>query len=238
MMFLINNNMWSVVKSQVSFKLQVSLSAVVSLVIIQILALVLSSMGSGMSSNGDINIYIYSLDLVLLFMVVWSIIVGYLIPSKGYRFDDASFVGTPKSSNIANGIMLFLLSLFAGVTTYLTYYILFIVLYFRGMEVVRSATFLDEPFQAFLTILVFIFYIWLAGAVGYLAGTLVQYSKLFKLVLPVAALTLLFTFTGQDIIQNLLVDSSDIILILKLMVTSLALIFIAGIVYKRLEVRS
>ena len=77
-MFLINSNMWSVVKSQVSFKLQVSLSAVVSLVIIQILALILSSMGTGMSSNGDLHIYTYSLDLVLIFMVVWSIIVGYL----------------------------------------------------------------------------------------------------------------------------------------------------------------
>jgi len=237
-MFLINSNMWSVVKSQVSFKLQVSLSAVVSLVIIQILALILSSMGTGMSSNGDLHIYTYSLDLVLIFMVVWSIIVGYLLPSKGYRFDDASFVGTPASSNIANGIMLFILSLFSGVTTYLTYYLLFLVLHFRGMEIARSTTIFDEPLQAILTILVFIFYIWVAGAAGYLAGTLVQYSKLFKLVLPVVALMLLFTFTGQGIIQTLLVDSSDLILILKLMVTSLALIFIAGIVYKRLEVRA
>ena len=191
-----------------------------------------------MSSNGDLHIYIYSLDLVLLFMVVWSIIVGYLLPSKGYRLDDASFVGTPTSSNIANGIMLFILSVFAGVTTYLTYYLLFLVFHFMGIEIVRSTTILEEPLQAILTILVFIFYIWVAGAAGYLAGTIVQYSKVFKLVLPVVALTLLFTFTGQGIIQTLLVDSSDLILILKLMVTSLALIFIAGIVYKRLEVRA
>ena len=237
-MFLSNSSMWEVVKAQVSFKLQVSLSAIVSMIIIQILGIFLSSMGTGMSSNEYLNVYTYSLDLVLIFMIVWSIMVGYLLPSKGYRFDDSSFVGTFTSSNISNGIMLFVLSFLAGVTTYLSYYLLYVFLYFNGLDVVRSATIIDEPLQAILTILLFSCYIWLASTAGYLAGTLVQYSKLFKLILPIAALTLLFTFNGQKIMKLVLVDSSDLFLIFKLIVTSLVLLSLAGFVYKRLEVRA
>ncbi len=230
--------MWNVVRAQVSFKLQVTLSAIVSMIVIQIIGIFLSSMGMSMSTNGFLDVYTYSLDLVLILMIVWSIIVGYLLPSKGYRLDDASFVGTLTSSNISNGIMLLILSFFAGVTTYLSYYPLYVFLHLKGMEVVRSSSILEDPLQAMLTILVFSFYIWLASAAGYLAGTLVQYSKLFKLVLPVAILTSLFTFTGQEIMKTILLDSSDLLLICKLIVTSLVLLSIAGIVYKSLEVRS
>ncbi|WP_151701373.1 hypothetical protein [Psychrobacillus glaciei] len=244
MMFLSNSKLGDVVKTQVKFKLNAYMGAVVSFIFIQLLGLLLSINGSssmGTSINNiSIKVSVISYDIVFIFVVIWALFVGNLITTKAYRYDDFSFVTTRLSNNLANIVVLCLLSVFAGVTTFLSTYLLrIIVLLFSNLDYDKGPGLLENPISSLINVAVMIFVILTISAAGYLWGVLVQITKIFMILLPLLIVAMLATQFGQTFIQYIFIGNiSMLVLMIKLICVSVLLFGVAILSSNRLEVRS
>ena len=241
-MFLSNSTLKEVVKAQVKFKMNAYSGAILSLILIQLVGLFLSINGSGSSASGinntSIQIFWLSNDIIFAFVAVWALFVGYLITTKAYRYDDFSFVATRLSSNLANIIILSMMSIFAAVTTFLSNYLLrVILLLFGSVDYMKSPGILDDPFSSILNIITMMLLILTIAAGGYLGGMLVQNSKVFIFFLPVFILAIPITKFGQTVIQYIFVNDSMFILIVKIIFLPFILFALGIVSSNRLGVR-
>ena len=113
------------------FKINAYNGLIYSLIILQVLGILLGGVAgsSGTSiDNTTISLNTSTIDISFIFVSLLAISVGNLITTKAYRYDDFSFVATRLSSNIANCIVLFIFSCFAGVTTYFSGYVMRLIL--------------------------------------------------------------------------------------------------------------
>ncbi|MBD7946294.1 MULTISPECIES: hypothetical protein [Psychrobacillus] len=243
MMFLSNVSLASVVKAQVKFKLQAFIGSFLSLIFIQVLALLLtSSTGtSGTSFNGtEITFNIFTLDGVFVFVAIWAVFVGNLITTKAYRYDDFSFVSTRLSSNIANIIVLMIVSIIAAVTTFLSTYLLRLYqVVFSKVEFIKSPGILNEPGETVMTLLLLFILIWMLTSFGYLLGALVQKHKGFIILLPLLFVGLVITSLGQNIIQYFFIVNGDLwSFMLKVLGVTVIFFIISLVAANRWEVRA
>lgn len=243
MMFLSNNTLGKVVKAQVGFKMNAYMSSILSLILIQLVALFFSKDGSNSMetsmNNSSIQVNMVTNDLVFFLVIIWALIVGYLITTKAYRYDDFSFVTTRLSSNLANIIVLCLMSLFAGITTFLSNYLLRIILFLFGeLDYLRSSGILDDPLSSILTIIVIIFLVLTIAAGGYLAGILIQNNKVFMILIPIFIVSIPLTKFGKMAIQYSFGNEYLLLtLIVKLISITVIFFALAVVSSNRLEVR-
>lgn len=243
MMFLSNSSLVSVVKAQVKFKLNAYNGLIYSLIILQLLGILFAGEagGSGTSfNNTSISINISSIDIGFLFVSLLAISVGNLITTKAYRYDDFSFVATRLSSNIANCIVLLIFSCFAGVTTFLSGYLMRIFLTFNSNnEFVEGSTILENPINSLLTILAMITLLWMFSSIGYIAGTLFQKHKLLFFGAIVIIVMLLMTGIWFRISESIFVENGSLlILVMKIFVITILLFATSTAISNRLEVRT
>ena len=103
-MSLSRTSLMEVVKRQYLFKLKSFIQVFMTLVVLQLLAMLFSFNGVGMmgSSNGSVemDIQYYSADIVVVFTMLWAFITAILITTKAYRNDDFAFVTNRLSSNL------------------------------------------------------------------------------------------------------------------------------------------
>ena len=90
MQSLTNISLKTIVIKQVKWKAKLYISALSSLVIVQIIfGILTSSSGSGSSGRGggnlDVQFSIYSLDTFLIVTSIWAFIVAILFSTKAYR---------------------------------------------------------------------------------------------------------------------------------------------------------
>ncbi|TQR21445.1 hypothetical protein [Psychrobacillus vulpis] len=243
-MFLSNSTLGEVVKSQVEFKLNTYMGAVASLILVQIIGLLFSMNGTGSSgtsiNNISIHVSIVSLDIVYIFVALWAFVIGNMITIKTNWHSDFSFVGTRLSSSLANIIVLCMISVFAGVTTFLSNYVLRVILLLFGkVDYVKSSSIFDDPLNSILNIGVMIAFILMISAIGYFRGILVQNNKIFTFLLPVLLITILVTKSGQKLFQYVFIGNESIlILIVKLVCISIVFFALSILCSNRLEVRS
>ncbi|MFF2754720.1 hypothetical protein ACFVR1_13350 [Psychrobacillus sp. NPDC058041] len=239
-MFLSNSTLGDVIKAQVSFKMKAYTGAVVSLILIQLVGLFFSmngssSMGSSIN-NTSIQVTLLSNDIVFAFVAVWALFVGYLITTKAYRYDDFSFVATRLSSNLANIIIICLMSIFAAITTFLSNYLLrVILLLLNKVDYMKSPGIFDDPLQSIQNIIVIMLLILTIAAGGYLGGMLVQISKVFIFFIPIFLLAIPITRFGQTVIQYIFVN--NLFLIVKLICIPFIFFALAIVCSNRLGVR-
>ncbi|ALC87692.1 hypothetical protein AM499_19180 [Bacillus sp. FJAT-22090] len=241
-MFLTNGTLGKIVMTQVKFKLNAYIGALLSLIFVQLIGLLFSTSGSGMMGTSVNNIHIQVLtlsnDLVFVFVAIWALFVGNLITTKAYRYDDFSFVTTRLSSNLANILILLIISIFAGVTTFLSNYVLRVYLSFFGnMEYMKSPGVFDDPLSSFRMVIITTLLILSLAAGGYLAGMLIQNSRVFLFIIPIFVLSILTTEIGQTLIQNIFINESTWLLILNLIIVTIVFFGIAIASSNRLEVR-
>lgn len=243
MMFLSNRTLGEVVKVQVKFKLNSYMSAFMGLIIVQILGLLFSingtsSMGSSLY-NVWVNVSLISNDLIFIFVVIWAFFVGHLMTTKAYLYDDFSFVATRLSSNLANIIVLFLMSLFAGATSILTNYVgRFILLLFDKVDYMRSPGLLDDPLSSILNFMVVTVLILTVASSGYLVGMLTQKNKLLLLLLPVIVIGLMMAELWPTVLSFLFYENVSMwVLLVKLLVLTITCFALAIFFSNRLEVR-
>ncbi|SES36810.1 hypothetical protein [Psychrobacillus sp. OK032] len=242
-MFLSNSTLGEVVRTQVKFKMNAYLGTLVSLVFVQLLGLVFSMNGtSSMSTNinnTDIQVVVVSTDTVFIFVAIWALFIGNVITTKGYRNSNLSFVTNSFSNNLSNIIVLIMMSVFAGVTTFLSNNILRTVLpLFNNVDYVKSVSIIDDPLGSIINMGLLICLILMISAGGYLWGTLVYMHKAYMFLLIVLIIATPTTKTGQMILQFIFVDNGSLLfLIVKLIGVSIVLFVLAIVCSNRLEVR-
>lgn len=246
MMSLTKMNMAEVVKKQFLFKLQANIDSFSSLVWIQLLALLFSFGGVGMSGmgNGDLNVNIkyYTSDFIIAFTLIWSIVTSITITTKPFRYQDFSFITNRVSSSISNILFLITTSLLGAFTAILSGNLLKIIVYlFINQNIYR----IDAGFNTFfMDLTMTFFYLLLVSSVGYFIGTLTQTSKVLIILIPVLFFGSLFLDTANQrvpfivkIFQSFVYESSVFLFIVKTILTTAILFIISTNILNRLEVR-
>lgn len=240
MMFLSNSSLSSVVLSQVKFKLKAYNGLIYSLIILQLFGILIAS-GAGSSGtaiiNTSMNLNRTSIEVGFLLVSFLAISVGNLITTKAYRYDDFSYVATRFSSNLANIIILLFFSVFAGITTYLSGYIVRFLMFFFSTEFVDSPSIFEDPAGTFSIILSMIFVLWMFSSVGYLAGTLFQRHKLLFFAVLIVFVLLLMSKIWVTTYVFIFMNESLLILTSKMIGITIVLFVASTWISNRMEVR-
>jgi len=121
-----------IINVQYRYKLRAFSGLFTLLVIYQLIALVLSlggveQYGTG-SNNVNINISIFSTNLMLAVTLLWALVIGWLLPGKQYREGDFYFSGNRVSSNLSNILFLITACVVGGLTVMLSNFLLKVVM--------------------------------------------------------------------------------------------------------------
>ncbi len=251
MMSLTETNLISIIKKQIFYNLKAHIGLFNGLAAVQLIVLLLSFGRVGMmGTSGEgisFEITSYSNEGILIFTMMWIFGVSILFSTQAFRNADFTFVSNRLSSNLSNVGFLLAVSILAGITATLSGVVIRLLMYFtQGSQNIMAENFFLAPQELLLGITVAALYMILFSAIGYFIGILVQYSKLFILLLPallIGALFLQRTYGGKSstILSNLFIffvqENSLAVFALKIAVTGIIL-FTGGILISdRTEVR-
>jgi hypothetical protein len=246
MMSLTSANMNVVVKRQYLFKLKANIDAFSSLIGIQVIALLFSLGGMGMSGSSSsyftLTVRSYSADVVMAFTMIWGLVTAITITTRSYRNFDFTFVTNRLSSSLSNVLFLVTASLLGGVTSILSGYLVRVAGYFfLGHTLYSSEMAVGE---LIIGIIAASLYILTASSIGYLFGTLAQVSKAFIIVIPALLIGFLFLDISfnpmpiqQEIYQFYFIESSFILFLIKILLTTAILFGTSSILFNRMGVR-
>lgn len=182
MQSLTNMTFTTIIKKQVKWKAKLYISALSSLIILQIIfgALLFSS-GSGSSGHGrgnlNVQFSIYSLDMFLIITALWAFITAVLFTTKAYRMDDLSIISSRTSSAIANILILILYSFIAVIIMLASYYLQILGLILMDKDTLIVDKLLISPSNFMLCICS----ICLFSAIGLLFGYCFQGPSILKI---------------------------------------------------------
>lgn len=233
-----------IIKQQFRYKREAYLDQFISLIMLQLLALLFSfgsttSMGFGTDSV-FVNVGYYSVSVVLIFTMLWGLVTGVYLTTKSYRYDDFSFVTNRMTSNVSNSLFLLYASVFAGLTAMLTSFLQKVLLYFfSGQEILMNFDLMEYFGEMFLGISAAILHVIFMSAIGYFIGTLVQLNKIFVVVIPAMIILGINYFDkfASEVFLFYYGESSFLFFSIKIIVTATVLFISAAIVSNRLEVR-
>ncbi|MFB1082893.1 hypothetical protein [Jeotgalibacillus sp. JSM ZJ347] len=235
----------NIIRQQVIYKCYAMADLWRSLVVIQLIAIFFSALGSGgMGTSDDIfslSVSTFSNDIVFFFTVFWMLVASALITSKSYRYEDFSYVTTRLISQVSNGILLLVTVLTASLFTILSNYVIYLSIFlFRNDEFYPGLATVGAPGELLLTFSAMFGYLLIASAVGYFFGVLIQFSKFFIAIIPLV----LF---GPTMVRSLFIfefgyyfyaqESSIILFMTKTIITALLLYAASILVMNRKEVR-
>ena len=245
-MSLFKPSTFNIVKKQYAYKLRAYIQVFMSLVFIQMLGILFSFNGVGMSGGGSntlgVNVHYYSADIVVAFTIVWAIISAILITTQAYRNDDFVFVTNRLSSNFSNILFLLTASIVGGITAIMSTYVMKVLMYVLGRtEYLSSSIAVTEMIIGFgATIL----YVLLGTAIGYFIGTLVQLNKVFVVLVPGVLIGLIVLGAGsmngellQAVFKFVFMESSFALFFIKIIILVILLFSSSTLLSNRLEVR-
>ncbi|WP_062050117.1 hypothetical protein [Bacillus sp. JCM 19034] len=247
-MSLVNVHFLDVVKKQYAFKIRSYMGSILTLIILQIFAILLAVSTTNyyhsMDSIGiSIKAQIYSSDIVVIFTILWSFITAILMTTKAYRYDDYTFIATRMSSHLANIYYLITVSLFASMTTMLAGIFIKSITYFTSEAEIyyRATVSLTEYAIGFGASFLYMFVV---AMIGYTIGLFVQWNRLFAIFIPVLFVGGLFYLTEhpqspifKTLIKFYFQESSFNQFFIKSVTIILALFLLTSLISKRLEVR-
>ncbi len=190
MMSLVETSLWAVVKKQYIFKLQSYANLFVSLIIVQLIALLFSAGGMiGISSIGWNNILVevklYSGTGIFIFTGLCTLANSFILTLPLCRNIDFSFVSNRLSANMANICFLVTASIAGGVTATLGSILLRNIIYYTGgSEEILETCFMIAPGELITGMAVAILYLLLLSAAGYFTGVLIQLHRSLLVILP------------------------------------------------------
>ncbi|WP_075620236.1 hypothetical protein [Paenisporosarcina indica] len=234
-----------VVKKQVQFKVKSYTGIFHSLIILQFLGLFISTLGEGsMTEPGygrSISVSYFSSSVLMGMTAMWLFLNTLLLTTRAYRDDDFTFVSTRWSRLLANFIFMILLALLGTVTSFLALNVLKVYLFLRNDDLIltNSLTF-SETISSTLVLLS---YLILISAAAYSIGSIIQRNKwvgigisLFLIVLGAISVDSVGT-PINFLIYFIMHESSLVLLLLKISITSGILFFISWVVSDSQEVR-
>ncbi|MGE7695685.1 hypothetical protein ACQKNC_16525 [Lysinibacillus sp. NPDC094177] len=222
MQSLTNISLKTIVQKQVKWKAKLYISALSSLVIVQIIFGVLTS-GSGNASTGhgrgnlNIQFSIYSIDTFLIVTAIWAFIVALLFTTKAYRTDDLSAISSRTSSAIANIFVMIIYSFIAVIIMISTYY-----LQVFGISLMEKKSFIIENiFISPSTLLLCFSSICLFGAIGLLLGTSFKGPLVIKILVSIFMLLGFILIFISPYLRHLILLSNLMISVIYLLVALL-----------------
>jgi hypothetical protein len=230
----------NLVQKQVKYKLQSYLGVFSSLMATQVLAMIFSAGGYGSSTTGtggvDISVHLYAGNLIIIFTLVWAFASAIQLTTKGYRYEDFTFVTNRLSSNLSNIIFLLAMCFIGGLTVMMSSTFLRLIgLFIFQDNVIGFLVPLDEWMIGVLSTSLYLF---LIASIGYLVGMLGQIHKIFYFI--IIGLSLFILYQGLDILSKIYVffaeESSLFIFAAKVFSVSAILLLAAVLISNRLEV--
>lgn len=225
MQSLTNMTLKTVVQKQVKWKAKLYLSALITLITLQILfGLLLFNSGSGSSGYGrgnlDVQFSIYSLDLFLMIAAFWAFISATLFTTKAFRIDDLSTISSRTSSAIANMIVIIFYSLIAVIIMVSSLYLQLVAVLLWS----DKALIVDHLFVSPTVLMVCFSIICLFGAIGLLLGNCYKGPATIKVFTTIFLVTgiLLFSLSPQSInLAGLFILPNSIVSLVLLCVAAL-----------------
>lgn len=249
MMSLTETNLWAIVKKQYFFKLQAYANLFVSLVAVQLIALLFTAGGmAGTSSIGWrhmlVEVKLYSGTGIFLFTALWTLANSFILTLPLCRNIDFSFVTNRLSANLANIGFLVTASMAGGVTATLGSILLRNMVYFTGGNAeIIGYNFFVEPGKLFSGMAVAGLYLLLFSAACYFAGALIQLHKSLFVILPALLLgTFFYEAANEHIrifrqIDFFTLEGSPPLFALKIIISAVLLWIGAILLSNRTEVR-
>ncbi len=243
------NSLLETVKKQYMFKLRLYINLFISLIVVQVIAILFSSGGVGShgTSTGNINFFekTFSSDIIIVFSLMWAFFAAVLLTTRDYRDMDFVFIGNRVSSNISNMVFLATASLVAGFTAVLGGVLPRVILYYSlGPHHILSDNYFLSLGDLSLAVLATFLYLILICALGYFCGMLVQLSKAFVVIIPALFFGTLITASAReeahlvDYVFNFFVEESSLSLFLVKVIFTAAVLFGSSLLMSnRLEVR-
>lgn len=237
-----------VIGKQLVYKWRSYAGVFTSLVVIQLLGVLfslLATSGYVRSTLGyDVRVQTFTVDMVIVFTIFWGFITALLLTTRAYREDDFAFVTNRSSSNISTIAFLTLIGLISSVTAALSFYLMRVVIFLNGTE--GDAVISNASVDASLFLIIFYTFgsVILFSSMGYVAGVMVQWSKLFIFILPTVAiggLILLHQTSDGSVVEAFFSfyyrEANLLYFLLKTTVTAAAFYSVAVLLSNRQEVK-
>lgn len=213
----------TVVQKQVKWKAKLYLSALGTLITLQmIFGFLLFGSGSGSSGHGrgnlNVQFSIYSLDTFLMISALWAFISATLFTTKAFRIDDLSVISSRTTSAIANMIVIIFYSLIAVIVMLASLYLQLV-----AMLLWRNQPLILNHLIASPTLLIVCFsIICLFGAIGLLFGNCYKGPATVTVFFTTSLIlgVLLYTFASLSIDLSKLIALPNSLL--SLVILSLA----------------
>ncbi|WP_281974943.1 hypothetical protein [Halobacillus litoralis] len=247
-MSLIEVQTADIVKKQFSYKWRAYIGVFTSLVIIQLLGVLFSLNGTGSRGRGttgyDIRIDYFNADMVLIFTIFWGFITAFLLTTKAYREDDFAFVTNRASSTFSTIAFLFTICGIGAITAILSGYLLKVITYFflPGEEIFLAGGAVG-PGVFIIGFLATTLSIFLFSSIGYLSGMIIQWNKMFVILLPVIVFgtLILLSRSGLSVdsflFKFIFQESNFILFVIKTIAATTIFYALATLISNRLEVK-
>ncbi|EIT84807.1 hypothetical protein A374_13985 [Fictibacillus macauensis ZFHKF-1] len=226
-------SLWGVIKQQWLYKMRAYRQVFTSFIFIQLLFLLFATQPFGSSDTMNI----YSVLTMLVVLLIWQGIAAFLLTTKGYRYDDVTFICNATTSTIANALFLLTTAVFAASMMFFVSRALVVILLFNEVDAlyVQDINMQQMMIEGFVQMLYFL----VVGSIGYLIGMLVQWHK--KAVFSIVLLVIIgYVLMGNSYIANFVKlfteETSLVIFTLKALVVSCACYSISYFISREVEV--
>ncbi len=238
-MFLTEVSLSNIVKKQLLYKLQSNRGIFTSLMATQVFGFLFWGGSGGSGSFSDtyaIEIDIYSGNLLIIFTMFWAFASAIQITTKGYRYEDFTFVTNRISSNLSNILFLIVMSFVGGLTVMMASTVLKLAVNLINQHAIIIGG--PLPIQHFLLGIVSTsFYLLLLASLGYLVGMLGQVHKIFYILFAGVAVGLLYQGNYIDTFFTFFSEETSILIFtIKVWITAAVLFALSAAVSNRLEV--
>lgn len=237
-----------IVKKQYLFKLRAYSGMFSTLMVLQAIGIFFSTLGGSSSgtwsSNVSVTVTYYSAEQVMIFTMLWIFISAILITTRAYREGDFTFVTSRMSNNLANGLMLLTASLIGGLSSYLSGFLIKVIIRFFDLSYLASTGLPPNWLELISGILAIILMMMLIGSLGYIIGTVIQLNKMFMVILPVLFIGFLFLANNVgdrnlaiELFNFYFEESSLILFTIKIVITTILLFIVSFTISNKQEVK-
>ena len=201
-MYLAKSSLWTLVRRQFEYKLQVYRNLFTGLMLAQLLAVFFSLGGSGkmteISGNMVLRLKSYNGNIILIFTILWSLAAAMTITTLASRDMDFTFVTNRLSSNLSSICYLLAIATAGALTSTFCAVALRVLVYLGyGSSSIQTVNFFLSPWELIVYIFAMYFYILLFMSLGYFAGVLMRIHRVFMIIIPAAVIFFLFSATSQ-----------------------------------------
>lgn len=183
-----------IIKAQYFYKLKSFSNLLSPLMFMQLFGLLFSLGGiaNGTKGQGRLELSYYSADFIYIMTAIWLLIIAIQMTGHDYRGQLLPFVRDDWTNHLSDMLFLLSASIIGIVFTRLSRYLLMNILFILGYDQMFTTYAPVTVLEWLKGIVAMVLFLWLISGFGYLIGTLVQWNRLFIVLIPAFFLGMLF----------------------------------------------